>query len=109
MSENDWLGELVKMLHFGTRKDVRLTASKNVLALTGSPDGRLFIRQNLPMLEAIFANITDESPMMSEHAILEVVNLSADEPFTTVVLEKYNILPTIVKERNKSKNETAIF
>ena len=51
MTENgDWLNELCRMLHPTTRLDVRLTASSNVMMLTGSDEGRLFIRQNKPLV-----------------------------------------------------------
>lgn len=46
----DWLNELCRMLHPTTRLDVRLTASSNVMMLTGSDEGRLFIRQNKPLV-----------------------------------------------------------
>ena len=57
MTENgDWLNELCRMLHPTTRLDVRLTASSNVMMLTGSDEGRLFIRQNKPLVS--FCSIT---------------------------------------------------
>ena len=65
--------------------------------LTASAEGRLFIRQNKPLLEALLANLEDEHGLIKKDAILCLVNLSADEPFVTVCLESYNILPTLVK------------
>ena len=47
---DNWLEDLCKMLHKSTRLEVRLTASSNIMALTGSDEGRLFIRQNKPLV-----------------------------------------------------------
>ena len=52
-SDSNWLEDLCNMLHKSTRLEVRLTASSNIMALTGSDEGRLFIRQNKPLVSAM--------------------------------------------------------
>ena len=52
--KDDWLEELCGMLHRSTRLDVRLSASANVMMLTGSDEGRLFIRQNKKLVSSSF-------------------------------------------------------
>ena len=49
-ADGNWLEDLCNMLHKSTRLEVRLTASSNVMALTGSDEGRMFIRQNKPLV-----------------------------------------------------------
>lgn len=85
------------MLHKSTRLEVRLTASSNITALTGSDEGRLFIRQNRPLMEALFATLNDPNALIQKDAMNSLVNLSSDEVFNHIVLEKYNILPTLVR------------
>jgi len=95
--DEDWLSELCSMLHRSTRLDVRLSASANVMMLTGSEEGRLFIRQNKQLLEAVFAMLNDPNALVQKDAIHSIVNLSADDVFNHIALEKYNILPTIIR------------
>ena len=43
--------ELIQFMQLSTRLELKLTATKNVLALTGSPEGRKFITDNQILLE----------------------------------------------------------
>jgi len=43
--------ELIQFMQLSTRLKLKLTATKNVLALTGSPEGRKFITDNQILLE----------------------------------------------------------
>merc|ERR1712110_1350258 len=95
--DEDWLEELCGMLHRSTRLDVRLSASANVMMLTGSDEGRLFIRQNKKLTEAVFAMLNDPNALVQKDAIHSIVNLSADDVFNHIALENYNILPTIIR------------
>ena len=56
-SDSNWLEDLCNMLHKSTRLEVRLTASSNVMALTGSDEGRLFIRQNKPLVSIMISRV----------------------------------------------------
>lgn len=56
-SDSNWLEDLCNMLHKSTRLEVRLTASSNVMALTGSDEGRLFIRQNKPLVSEMLCSL----------------------------------------------------
>lgn len=56
-SDSNWLEDLCNMLHKSTRLEVRLTASSNVMALTGSDEGRLFIRQNKPLVSEMLCRL----------------------------------------------------
>ena len=49
--------ELVQFMQLSTRPDMKLTATKNVLSLTGSPDGKKFIVENKCLLEVCTANL----------------------------------------------------
>jgi len=95
--KGDWLNELCRMLHPTTRLDVRLTASSNVMMLTGSDEGRLFIRQNKPLLEALFQTLDDPNVLIQKDAIHSLVNLSSDDVFNHITLQQYNIIPTLIR------------
>ena len=56
-SDSNWLEDLCNMLHKSARLEVRLTASSNVMALTGSDEGRLFIRQNKPLVSEMLCRL----------------------------------------------------
>lgn len=51
VSMNDICKELVQFLRLSTRIEIKLTATKNVLSLTGSSEGRKFILDNNNLLE----------------------------------------------------------
>ena len=51
LSMEDVCQELVQFLRLSTRLELKLTATKNVLSLTGSLDGRKLILGNSGLLE----------------------------------------------------------
>jgi hypothetical protein len=55
MGDNEqMIDELCSMFNKDVRADVRLTASNQILSLTGSSEGRLFIRQNKKLVRQFF-------------------------------------------------------
>ena len=52
MSEQ-MIDDLCSMFNKDVRADVRLTASNQILSLTGSSEGRLFIRQNKKLVRQL--------------------------------------------------------
>merc|ERR1712035_33657 len=67
------------------------------MMLTGSDEGRLFIRQNKPLMEALFQTLNDPNVLIQKDAIHSLVNLSSDDVFNHITLQSYNIIPTLIR------------
>lgn len=106
MENKELIQDLLNALHHSARLEVRLTAWPNILMLTGTDEGRLFIRQNKKLIEMVLENIIDFDPRIQCDAIFTLVNLSADDAFCHIVIEQYDILPTLLKlvKDSKSRN-----
>ncbi|CAK8680097.1 unnamed protein product [Clavelina lepadiformis] len=89
--------ELVQFMQLSSRLEIKLTATKNVLALSGAPEGRKFILENKNLLEAILTLTKDKIPLVVKDCYLSLVNLSAEDYFAKSVLEKYNVVPEFLK------------
>jgi len=102
MSEQ-MIDDLCSMFNKDVRADVRLTASNQILSLTGSSEGRLFIRQNKKLLELILSNIAETGRIQLD-AVLELVNLTADEPLCEILIKQYDVIETFVKNVTNAKS-----
>uniref|UniRef100_H2ZQF9 Protein HGH1 homolog n=1 Tax=Ciona savignyi TaxID=51511 RepID=H2ZQF9_CIOSA len=89
--------ELVQFLQLSTRFEVKLQAIQNVLAITGSPEGRKLIFDNTQLLESILALTKDTHHTVVNEAYLTLVNLSTDGRAVAALLKKYDILPEFLK------------
>lgn len=87
------LEELLSFLTGGARLDVKCTALEYVVGLTGSPDGRQWIKSNKDILKSLFELLTDQNEIISKDAHLAIVNLSAD---TSILECLVNYLPQLL-------------
>lgn len=71
------LGELFSFLTLNTRLDLKSTALEYVLGMTGSEEGRSFIKRNQDVLRLLLELTTDAQPLISRDAHLALLNLSA--------------------------------
>ena len=70
--------ELLSFLSAGARLDIKCTALEYILGLTGSEDGREWIKANGAVLERLLDLLEDKNEVISKDAHLAIVNLSAD-------------------------------
>ena len=92
MSELE-LSELLSFLSANARLDVKCTALEYVLGLTGSQEGRKWIRTNKDVLKSLFDLMEDRNEIISKDAHLSLVNLSAD---TSVEKCLVNYMPQLL-------------
>ena len=71
------LDELFSFLSLNTRLDLKSTALEYVLGMTGSEEGRSFVKNNQEVMRLLLELTTDEQPLISRDAHLALLNLSA--------------------------------
>ena len=71
------LEELFSFLSLNTRLDLKSTALEYVLGMTGSEEGRSFVKNNQEVMRLLLELTTDEQPLISRDAHLALLNLSA--------------------------------
>ena len=71
--------ELLSFLSAGARLDIKCTAVEYVLGLTGSQDGKEWIKSNKDILKSLVDLLADQNEIISKDAHLAIVNLSADK------------------------------
>ncbi len=85
--------ELLPFLSSGARLDVKCTALEYVLGLTGSEEGREWIKQNKDVLKSLLDLLEDQNEIISKDAHLAIVNLSADRGVVECLV---NYMPQLV-------------
>ena len=83
---NPELSELLSFLSVDVRQDLRSTALEYVLGLTGSQEGRGWIKTNKDIVECLLELLTDKNEIISNNTHLAVVNLSADQEIVKYLL-----------------------
>ena len=73
------LEELLSFLSVDARLDIKCTAVEYVLGLTGSQDGKEWIKSNKGVLKSLLDLLADQNEIISKDAHLAIVNLSADK------------------------------
>ncbi|XP_014674702.1 PREDICTED: protein HGH1 homolog, partial [Priapulus caudatus] len=91
--------EVLQFLVPTARVDVKVTALQYFLGLTGTPEGRIFMRSSEKILIALFDLTSDPLPVITKDALLAFLNLSAEEECSWKILniEERNILPAWLK------------
>ncbi len=82
------LPDLLSFMSRDVRLDIKCTALKYVLGLTGSQDGKEWIQSNEEIFVMLLDLFTDQNKIISKEAHLAVVNLSA-EPEMGIYLSKF--------------------
>ena len=99
--------ELAGFLHPSIRVEVKLTATKNVLSLTGSSEGKQLIASNTRLIEAIFTLTKDPNQLAAKDCLMSLINLTADDSFCILVVRKYNLVSDLLKTVTDPKAEHA--
>ena len=76
------LSDLLSFLSPNSRLDVKCTALEYVVGLTGSQEGKQWIRTNRGVLEKLFDLLADKNEIISKDAHLAIVNLSTGQEVT---------------------------
>nr|CAB3252703.1 protein HGH1 homolog [Phallusia mammillata] len=89
--------ELLPFLQKSTRIEIKLTATRNVLALSASLEGRKFMIENRSILEAILRLTKDENALVVGDCYNTIVNLSSEDHVIDVILQSYNVVPEFLR------------
>lgn len=81
------LSELLSFLSLDSRLDVKRTALEYVVGLTGSEEGKEWVKSNKDILGKLLDLLSDHNETISKDAHLAVVNLSADQAIADYLLD----------------------
>ncbi|KAK3751798.1 hypothetical protein QZH41_013257 [Actinostola sp. cb2023] len=100
------IDELLPFLDENARQDVKYFALDYIVGLTGSEDGKLFMRNHKEFVRKVTKLTRDSSATCCSKAWTAVVNLSAEIPIAEIILEN-EILEDFVLSTLDPKNEDA--
>ncbi|XP_068598727.1 protein HGH1 homolog [Brachionichthys hirsutus] len=89
--------ELLSFLAPATHPRVKGQSTEYLLGLSGSRDGRGFLRSRPDLLAALFALTCDPSTAIVKDCYCTFINLSADETLHQVLVADVNVLPELLK------------
>ena len=105
----DELEELSAFLKLDTRLDLKSSALKYCLGLTGSEEGQSLILKHSTILPLIFDLTTDHEEIISRDAFFTILNLSAHNEFALLFI-KLDVIPRLVENlidlKHHSKADT---
>lgn len=83
--------ELLPFLDTNAREDVKYFALDYIVGLTGSDEGKLFLRNHGEFILKIIKLARDSSRTICSKAMTAIVNLSAELPTADIILEYENL------------------
>jgi len=97
MGNQGELDELLSFLEDPKRLDVQMVALQQVLGLTGSKDGLVFLRARLDRLVRILCQLLNgKSELLSQDAAKALVNVTSDAGLTKECLESASVADVLV-------------
>lgn len=85
------VNELLPFLDINAREDVKYFALDYIVGLTGSDEGKMFLRSHQEFILKIIKLTRDSTKTICSKALTAVVNLSAEIPTGDIVLEYENL------------------
>jgi hypothetical protein len=83
--------ELLPFLDTTDREDLKFFALDYVVSLTGSEEGKIFLRNHEEFIKKVTKLTRDLNKTISNKALTAIVNLSAELPTAEIILENENL------------------
>lgn len=100
------INELLPFLDVNSREDVKYFALDCIVGLTGSENGKVFLRNHKDFVIKVTQLTRDSNTQISKLALTAVLNLTAELPIAEIILEHFNLEDFVVYTLDP-KNEDA--